>query len=386
MSERVLVLGGYGTTGRTLCELLLEHGDAEIVVAGRNLERGEATARELGERFPGRVTARAADAADAASLARALDGVSMVAVAASVLDHAGTIARAALDAGADYFDLLLSGEEKFAALERLRPELEAAGRCFITDGGIHPGLSAVLIRALAPAFGRLERAAVGGLLKVDWDLYDFQPDTIYEFANEFRDFRMEAWRGGEWTKIQWSHAVRTFDFGAPFGDQRCSLMYMKELELLPERLPELRDCAFYVSGFNPVVDTTLMPLGMVVMKVSPRTLGRPYALLLAWALRRFSRPPYGTMFQAEADGEIAGAPARAGLRVAHPDGYWLTAAAAAACLLQWIDGSLRRPGVHLQALATDPARLLRDLQRMGAEVSGRGVDITALVGGSAVPG
>ena len=63
------------------------------------------------------MTARAADAADAASLARAFDGVGLVAVAASVLEHAGTVARAALDAGADYFDLLLSGEEKFAALE-----------------------------------------------------------------------------------------------------------------------------------------------------------------------------------------------------------------------------------------------------------------------------
>ena len=386
MSERILVLGGYGTTGRTLCELLLEHGDAEIVVAGRDLERGEATARELAERFPGRVTARAADAADAASLARALDGVGMIAVAASVLEHAGTVARAALDAGADYFDLLLSGEEKFAALERLRPEVEADGRCFITDGGIHPGLSAAMIRALAPAFGRLERAEIGGLLKVDWKAFAFSRSTIYEFANEFRDFRMEAWRAGEWSKVEWRDAVRTFDFGAPFGGQRCSLMYMKELELLPERLPALRDCAFYVSGFNPVVDTTLLPLGMVVMKASPRLLGRPYASLLAWALRRFSRPPYGTVFQLEAEGEIAGVAASAGLRVGHPDGYWLTAAAAAACLLQWADGSLREPGVHLQALAADPARLLRDLQRMGAWVSGRGVDVAAVVGAVAVPG
>ena len=139
--------------------------------------------------------------------------------------------------------------------------------------------------------GRLERAEVGGLLRVDWNAYDFQRSTIYEFADEFRDYRMEAWRGGVWSKIGWRDATRSFDFGPPFGDQRCSLMYMEELELLPESLPALRDCAFYVSGFNPVVDTTLLPLGMVVMKASPRTLGRPYARLLAWALRRFSRPP-----------------------------------------------------------------------------------------------
>ncbi len=380
MSETILVLGGYGTTGTTLCRLVLEYGDDDVVVAGRSLEKAEAAARELGERFPGRVTARAADAADAASLARAFAGVDLVAVAASVLEHAGTVAQAALDAGADYFDLLLSGDQKLAALERLRPRLEAEGRCFITDGGIHPGLSAALIRALAPAFGRLERAEVGGLLKVDWAAYDFQPSTIHEFANEFRDYRVESLRDGVWQKIDWGDAMRSIDFGPPWGGVHCTLMYMKELELLPEQLPDLRTCGFYVSGFNPVVDTTVLPLGLAVMKLSPDTLGRPYSRLLAWALRRFSRPPYGTVFQVEAEGEArAGEALRAGLRITHPDGYWLTAAAAAACLLQWLDGSLREPGLHLQALAVDPARLLRDLQRMGAGLAGRGVDVGALL-------
>jgi saccharopine dehydrogenase (NAD+, L-lysine-forming) len=378
----ILVLGGYGTTGKTLSELLLEYGDGDVVVAGRSLEKAEQAARELGLRFPSRVTARAADAADAASLARALDGVGLVAVAASVLEHAGTVAQAALDAGADYFDLLLSGDAKFAALEDLRPRMEADGRCFITDGGIHPGLSAVLIRALAPAFGRLEHASVGGLLKVDWGAYDFQPSTIHEFANEFRDFRVEALRDGVWTRLAWRDAQRSFDFGPPWGGERCTLMYMKELELLPGQLPSLSDCGFYVSGFNPVVDTTVLPLGMVVMKASPGTLGKPYSRLLAWSLRRFSRPPYGTVFQVEAEGEgRAGEALRAGLRITHPDGYWLTAAAAAACLLQWQDGSLREPGLHLQALAADPARLLLDLWRMGAGLEGRGVEVAGLVAG-----
>jgi hypothetical protein len=180
-------------------------------------------------------------------------------------------------------------------------------------------------------------------------------------------------------------------------------MFMEELRRLPEQIPSLRDCAFYVSGFNPVVDNVLMPLGMGVMKLSPRRLGRPYARLLAWALRRYCRPPYGTVWQLEAEGvlaegplpgraatgaaggaetgaDAAGGAVSVGLRLMHPDGYWLTAAAAAACLLQWLDGSLREPGVHLQALAVDPARLLRDLRRMGVQIAGHGVDVSALVG------
>jgi hypothetical protein len=112
------------------------------------------------------------------------------------------------------------------------------------------------------------------------------------------------------------------------------------------------------------------------MKYSPQLLGRPYARALTWSLRTFGRPPYGTVWQVEAEGRLAdgaAGTATAGLRVTHPDGYWLTAAAAAACLLQYADGSLRAPGVHLQALVVEPARFLRDLRHMGCGLQGYGV-------------
>jgi hypothetical protein len=380
MASTVLVLGGYGTAGRILSELLLAHSDAAVVVAGRDLGKAERAAGELAAAYPRRVSARVADAADPSTLDVAFAGVDLVAVAASVLAYAGDVAEAALRAGADYFDLLLSADAKLAALEELRPRLEADGRRFITDGGIHPGLSAAVIRALAPAFERVERAAVGGLLRADWNAYDFSLSTIHEFVDEFKDYRVEALRDGVWTKLAWRDATRTFDFGAPWGRERCMVMYLEELRRLNDTIPSLRDCAFYVSGFNPVVDNVVMPLGVVVVKVAPELLGRPYARLLTWTLRRFGRPPYGVVWQAEVEGETAGGPARAGLRLVHPDGYWLTAAAAAACLLQYLDGSLREPGLHLQALAVDPARLLRDLRGMGVRIDGFGVDVEALLG------
>jgi saccharopine dehydrogenase (NAD+, L-lysine-forming) len=130
-------------------------------------------------------------------------------------------------------------------------------------------------------------------------------------------------------------------------------------------------------------------------------LGAPYARLFAWGLRTFSRPPYGVIWQLEAEGVPApggpaaiggpvapvgdpsggsGATATVGLRLLHEDGYWLTSAAAAASLLQYLDGSLREPGVHLQALAVEPVRMLRDLQRMGVRIESRGLDAGALLG------
>jgi hypothetical protein len=382
---RILVLGGYGTTGRVLAELLLARSRADVVLAGRRLGEAERAAAELSQDYPGRVSARVADARDAGSLAQAFADVDVVAVAASVLACSDVVVEAALRAGTDYFDLLMPGELKHDALERLRPSIAAAGRCFITDGGIHPGLSAPVIRALAPAFGRLERAEVGALLRADWAAYEFSVATIEEFVDEMLTYRMEALRDGLWTRVAWRDATRTFDFGPPFGHERCALMAMSELRGLPELIPSLRDCAFYVSGFNPVVDNVMLPVGYVAVKYARETLGMPYAELLTWSLKRFSRPPYGTVWQVEAEGELrgmrgeAGHRGRAGLRVSHPDGYWLTAASAAACLLQYLDGSLRTPGVHLQALAVDPARFLRDLVALGARLESFGVDAHALL-------
>jgi hypothetical protein len=36
--------------------------------------------------------------------------------------------------------------------------------------------------------------------------------------------------------------------------------------------------------------------------------------------------------------------------------------------LQVLDGSVRRPGLHFQALLAEPVRLLEDLKGMGVEV------------------
>jgi NAD(P)-dependent dehydrogenase (short-subunit alcohol dehydrogenase family) len=394
MGQSVLILGGYGVAGRMLARLLLRESKADVILAGRSLAKAEAASAALKAEYgEERASARAADARDPVSLDSAFVGVDLVAVCSSTLAHVDTVANAALRAGVDYFDLQLSTAKKFAVLEGLRSRIEDEGRCFITDGGIHPGLSAALIRALEPAFDRLERAEAAGLMRVDWRAFDFSTATIEEFVEEFRDYRVEALRDGAWTKVGWRDAQRRIDFGPYFGAHPCSLMYLEELRRLPQRIPSLRSCGFYVAGFNRVVDYALMPLGMAVMKVAPERLGPPYSRLLAWGLRTFQEPPYATVWQVEAEGRAhpdgaghggrgpgdAERPLCVRLRLIHEDGYFLTAAAAAACLLQYLDGSIRAPGLHLQALVVEPGRFLEDLRHLGVSVAVDGIDVGALL-------
>lgn len=365
----LLLLGGYGHTGRALARHLLAQTDARLVIAGRSRARAEQAAAEWSVRHPGRVRGLAADAADRASLERAFSGVDLVAVVSSTSRHTANLAAAALEHGLDWIDAQYSAA-KLATLQALSPRLEAAGRCFLTDGGFHPGLPALLVRAAAPRFDRLTAAHVGSVIQVDWASLSLSPETLEEFVGEFLDYLPLHFRSGRWRRAGWLEMAmsRWSDFGHGFGRRYGVPMFLEELRPLPEQLPDLEQLGFYVGGFNWAVDWVLMPLALGLTRLAPRRGLRPAARLMDWGLRRFSRPPFGTLLKLEATGLKDGATARLEISLYHPDGYELTAVPMAACLLQWLDGSIRRPGLWFQALSADPPRLLADMQRMGVQV------------------
>lgn len=67
--RRLLMLGGYGHTGRLIARLLLVETELDLVLAGRSKNRAQMLADELNLTYPGeRVAARRADAADHTAL------------------------------------------------------------------------------------------------------------------------------------------------------------------------------------------------------------------------------------------------------------------------------------------------------------------------------
>lgn len=368
--KSILILGGYGQTGRALAPLLLAETDCRLILAGRNPARGQSLADALNlQAGKPCVTVAQADAADPDSLARAFAGIDLVIVASSTAAQVETVARAALAARADYLDIQYS-TAKLATLTRLAPDITAAGACFITDGGFHPGLPAALVRYAATRFDRLERANVASVINVDWAALDLGQETQEEFVREFIGFSSRVFRDGRWRELGLLAMMKPLNvtFGPPYGRRACLPMGLSEMDALPEQIPALRETGFFIAGFNPVADWFASPVVMLGLKIAPRRLLSPMTRLMFWSMCRFARPPFGTLLRLEASGIAAGRLQTMMMNLSHEDGYALTAIPVAACVRQWLAGA-RRPGLWYQAQFVEPEPFLRDMAHMGVRIN-----------------
>jgi len=362
-----LILGGYGNTGRCLARLLLQETEVRLVLAGRSLEKAEELAAQLNSAFAGnRVAASRADAGDRESLTKACAGADLMLVASSTAGYAQEVATAALSAGIDYLDIIYS-QRKVQALQSLAGEMEKAGLCFITEAGFHPGLPAALVRYVSPYFDRLERAVVSSLI------HQVMPrsESLYELVEEFKDYQAFIFQEGRWQKASMTGMIdaREINFGPEFGYRYCFPMTLAEMRPLPEMFPSLKETGFYITGFNWFTDWLVFPVMMLALRLWPRRAVKPMGNLLHWGIKTFSAPPYGTVLKVEAGGVKDGKAVKMEVLLFHEDAHMFTAIPVTACLRQYLDGSIKKPGLHMMGLLTDPQRLLQDMERMGIKVA-----------------
>jgi saccharopine dehydrogenase (NAD+, L-lysine-forming) len=102
------------------------------------------------------------------------------------------------------------------------------------------------------------------------------------------------------------------------------------------------------------------------LKLVPQSV-RSIGKFLWWGMATFHKPPYRVELHVQASGLKNGQIVNVKASVAHPDGYALTAIPVAATLLQYLDGSVSKPGMWMMGHYVEPIRLLKDMEKMGVK-------------------
>lgn len=370
--KNILIIGGYGNTGRQIGQLLLDRReDVHLIVAGRDLRKAEQMAADLNCRV-GRDRARgiALDLSDPDQMDKAFLQADFVVNASSTLLYIRPFLEALLRAKKDGMDTQLSSSEKLKVLNELAPQFADAGLMYIADGGFHPGVPGAMARYAAARMDVLEKADVFSVLKINWKGLSFSPETLDEFVEEFKDYNPSVFRNGAWIKSS-SWKTYPYEFNPPFGKQQTVPMNLREMEELPRLVPSLRQTGFFVSGFNPFTDLVLTPLVVLGVKILPERTHRPLARLFRWGLN-LSKPPFGVLLVADCAGKTDGEPASFRISLFHEDAYLVTAAPVVACIEQYLDGIVWQAGVHCQANVVDPEPFFKAISDMGVTVKETG--------------
>lgn len=451
--KTILILGGYGNAGHCIAQHLVRETTTTattIIIAGRDGDRAKQVALQLGLEYncPNRIRWCRVDATDTNSLDEAFsmskqqqqddddnDGivavaaipaaaVNMVVVASSTTSCAKQVAEAALRHHVNYyFDIQLSSKSKIHDLTALEGQIRAANACFVTDGGVHPGVPGALVRyaaaqAMATANNEVNNTNDAGsttttttttmaavhcanvylIFRPNWKEYKFSPATQKEFIQEMCQMPPMLYRNGAWVETGWT-CTPTFDFGLPFGKQMCMPMFLQEMKNIAEdnqqmMMMMMQEMGVYVSGFNWFTDYIVLSLVLLVFLIFPKRVAGWLDPLLAglfqWSLITFSKPPYGGKIVMEAVmGSTKYQPqpqsqndddrkTRLRLELTHLDVYEATAIPAVATILQMLDyniddklsssSSSPPPGLHYQAQLVEPRRFLKDMQRLGMEI------------------
>lgn len=139
---RIAILGAAGNAGHLLAQQLAPQLDAhaELLLVGRREAPLAALCEQINHQA-GRALAHTAcaDFTDLPRMRTLLTGSQLVVVTAALGKHTAPLAALVLEAGADWLDIMLSTPSKCQALTALAPAITQQGRCFITDGGFHPG-------------------------------------------------------------------------------------------------------------------------------------------------------------------------------------------------------------------------------------------------------
>lgn len=277
----VLVIGGYGTFGGRLCDLLADEPRLTLIVAGRSLAKAEAFCRRPSQaRLVPAQFDRDADVST--QVAAVLPDI--------VVDASGpwqtygadpyATVRAALGAGAAYLDL--ADDPRFVAgIGALDAEARSAGQFALSGASTFPVLSAAAVQALAPDLSRIDAIRAG----IAPSPFAGVGLNVIRAIASYAGKPVRVLRDGQWVEgVGMVDSIRravTLPGHAPLPLLRFSLVDVPDLEELPLAFPTVREVFTGAAPRPAGLHELLRALAWLVSRrVLPSLL--PLAPLMDW--------------------------------------------------------------------------------------------------------
>ncbi len=224
--QSILIAGGYGVVGQRIAAELAP--DYPVIVGGRHLEQAKAMAAAIGHGVRGREL----DVTVEASIAVALQGVATV---VSCIDQPRRdLLHAAIERGLRYTDitphLMELGRE--AAYEEIGAAARRSGARVVLGTGIVPGISNVIVRALAHTLGGADVIETSLLLSAS----DTSGRASFDYFVKELTMPFAVHVDGTNRPAQAFSDPRLIEFPSPFGPRSAYLFPFSDQVLYPRTM------------------------------------------------------------------------------------------------------------------------------------------------------
>lgn len=282
MVARILIIGGYGNFGTYIARTLANDESIRLLIGGRSADKAHAFSASL----------EAANAAEGHAID--IDGdltEALGRIAPDIVIHTTgpfqtqdhRVARACIAQGCHYLDLA-DAREFVATIDRLDAEAKAKDVLVVSGASSVPCLTAAVIDAYLPSFGRLKAVDYGISAAQHTNRGLATTSAVLSYVGKpiemLRDGAMKTVYGWEDT-----HAVRYPGLGTRlFGN--CDI---PDLTLFPQRYPTLRSMRFCAGHELKALHIGTRMLGVLVrLRVIGSLSDHAGSLLkLAFAFDRF---------------------------------------------------------------------------------------------------
>lgn len=226
--ETILIAGGYGVVGSRIAAELAPDYPGRVIVAGRNIERADATAGAIGHGVRG----RALDVTVPSTIAAALGDVEVV---VSCIDQPQRhLLHAAVESGLRCTDITphLTELGRGAAYERIDAAAKASGARLLLGAGLVPGISSVMVRAAADTIGGAETIETALLLTAA----DATGPASFDYFLQELTMPFNVYVDGADRPARAFSDPRSVDFPAPVGPRPAYLFPFSDQVLYPRTM------------------------------------------------------------------------------------------------------------------------------------------------------